>query len=186
MKTLRDGKTRFTFDIINSKTPVTQDKSFAWFLSQDLKSGKQDLDHVSSYLDSLGFNIEKNYIESDDLKILEYCFDAAYRNWLPSTDVYKFSDLFTPSNKTITTYQNTDDQNPVFDISKYFDGVNVGLFDATAKLIEFIEKQGCIFAINNWHLYFEIIKQNNSDVSYLYYNYQTIIGGRKLCKIATQ
>lgn len=184
MKNLRDGKIRFVFDIIDNKTPTTKDNSFTWFMNQDLKSGKQDLDHVFSYLDSIGFDIEKNYIESDDLKTLEYCFDAAYRNWLPSTDIYCFTDLFKISSDLLTDYSNKDVDNPTFDITQYFNGWNIGKFKATDLLISFINKQGCIYAINNWNIYFEIITPKNSDISYLYYKYQTIIGGRRLCKVS--
>lgn len=169
-------------------TPIKETSAYKWFTSNPNLRSSSNMDLVCEYLDSLGFVTGEDKVTEDELSRLNLFCEEAYRNRADLNGTVDAGDLFEPVTDEEwkeTAYYEKDLFNPFFSIDTLLANdleISAGKYRATALLVDLIRQEGCIYEINPFNIYFQVITTVNGDKN-LHYKYQYIIGGRKLCRI---
>lgn len=155
------------------ETENTPFKDFAvtnWIESnvEDPRS-KSTIDLMKTWLDAEGI---KSPIDSDWLKMCMSAIKIYLAAWIPDRTVYPLEDLLKNGAFWLRTPRGY--------------GWEKGGVAPNAKLMKIINahaNNSMVYELEPKHYYFEVVKRNDNR-TFLYVNYQHLIGGRKLVEVS--
>ena len=154
---------QFDIKIIDEHTPLVSDPFYAW-LDANVDRCNPGGNHITAYLESLGFIIGQDKITEEQHKTLEYVEDTWFRltpYHLPMT----WDECFAPGAEFSVHAKPPGEDKP-------FCRRNI-----TPELKKAVEESGFIYDVTPDTCYFEIINDR------LYAKYQQILGSRFVCTI---
>ena len=156
-------KTLFKVPEVHGDTKFKDYPICKWIRANNIGREHNDMDVVDMFLDSLGFDKDKNIADSDQLKHMLTGVKISMRAWMPTFKKQKLDTLLK-------------------------DGGGFSLWQSdtrkkiTPKLMGYIEEFTLVYPLEPKHFYFTIINRDDGR-NFLHIKYQHIIGGRTLCEL---
>lgn len=149
----------FSFPQVSPNEPMVNDPFYHWLNARynSCKVNVINREHPDwyCYLTDIGFNSDVNIVTEESLAMLKNIED----HWFNQTP------WFEPRSKEELFYN-----------TNHLDGT-IGAGNATHELVQMVINAGWIYDVTPETTYFTVIQ------GYLFAKYQSILGGRKICKV---
>lgn len=167
-----EDRALFKFRTVGPREPMVNDPFF-WWLTRNYapNSRKTHIDYIDAYMSEMGWDIDRHIIDGDQLDTLQNVLSFYADVYMPDLSPFTKDDLFVPASN--------DDQGAFFvwDKDSKQNESKKNTSPVLARLLNQHFKNRVIMDINSENFFFEIA------AGHLFLKYQTIIGGRRICRV---